>query len=126
MSASATRDATKFVAIDILADFIFFPVWWYTAGFVRALLMAGSWFRDTLRMFGLGIWIKNIFVPMFAQYDIWGRVISFIVRLANIIGRALALLIVALIILALLLVYLALPLLLAWLIVTKLFAVMSA
>jgi len=39
------------------------------------------------RELGLTIWIKNIFRPMFGQYDWQGRIISFFVRVFQIIVR---------------------------------------
>jgi len=37
------------------------------------------------------IWVKNIFIPMYGQYNAIGRFISFFVRLFQIISRSLIL-----------------------------------
>ena len=50
--------------------------------------VAGTW-----RSLGLPLWIKNLFTPMFQQYDVMGRLISFFMRLVQIIGRIIAFLI---------------------------------
>ena len=40
-----------------------------------------------LQELGLPVWIKNLFKPMFGQQDWQGRIISFFMRLAQIIIR---------------------------------------
>lgn len=82
--------SVKFIARDIVLDILYWPIWWYTSGLKKA---AGR-FSDTLVQandeLALSIWIKNIFKPMFQQNDVWGRVISFFMRLAQIIFRSIA------------------------------------
>ena len=107
----------RFVAIDLVADFVLFPLWWYTAGLARAIRMAGRWFDQTRQMMAVGLWAKNLFVPMFAQYDIWGRLISFLVRLFMVIVRSIGLVLITLVIGAALLAYAAFPVFLTVLIV---------
>ncbi len=72
-------------------DFIYFPVWWYTGG----LRYAGSryfvWLKAGNRALAPALWLKNLFVPMFGQTDWQGKIISFFMRLAQILARALAL-----------------------------------
>lgn len=68
-------------------EFLTTPVWWYTKGLVVAATGLANEARDTWVRFGLSIWIKNLFVPMFGQRDVVGRIISFFMRLAQIIGR---------------------------------------
>jgi len=126
MAVSVARDTTRFVAIELIADFVLFPVWWYTAGFVRALRSANSWLLVARRNLGVGVWAKNIFTPMFAQYDFWGRFVSFLVRIANVVFRSFALAVAAVIVLAGIVAYLAFPLLVVWLVVGKTIAVFSA
>lgn len=46
--------------------------------------------REQWETFAVGLWIKNILVPMYGQGDFWGRIVSFGMRLANIVGRILA------------------------------------
>lgn len=79
------------IAIDFCLHLIYFPVWWYTGGMKRAFL--GTW--NLLRMVNSylapGLWLKNIFVPMFGQRDWQGRLVSFFMRLVNVIFRFLGL-----------------------------------
>jgi len=74
-----------------LVDFFYFPFWWYGEGLISFLRGLGRFLRDRESMLGLSVWLKNIFVPMYGQRDIGGRIISFIMRLIQVIFRSLAL-----------------------------------
>ncbi|MFH0779765.1 MAG: hypothetical protein V1928_02795 [Parcubacteria group bacterium] len=79
--------SVKFVLKETVADIVRFPVWWYAAGTKKAFKkMVGS-IASGDRTLGLSIWVKNIFTPMFGQYDWQGRIISFFMRLFQIIVR---------------------------------------
>lgn len=73
--------------IDTASAVLAWPLWWYSAGFVAML----KWFSVNVtyytRLSAVDIWVKNIFTPMFGQYDWQSRMISFIVRVGNIIAR---------------------------------------
>lgn len=64
------------------------PIWWYTAGFAHIL----AWFRRSAVAYWqrlcVGLWARNLLVPMYSQYDWWGRIISFLIRLAQVIARS--------------------------------------
>lgn len=82
--------ALKFIAADLIGDFGYFPVWWETHGVARQAKKSlarvrGSWIR-----LGLGVWLKNLFVPMYGQYDLSGRLVSFFMRFFQIILRSIA------------------------------------
>lgn len=77
--------------IEAIGDIIYFPVWWYSRGLILAVQWSLNLFKSGNAILGPGLWLKNIFVPMFGQYDWRGRIISFFMRLANVIGRGLAL-----------------------------------
>jgi len=76
---------------EAFIDAIYFPFWWYTAGAKHAFLWCLSLLQSGNDNFAPGLWLKNIFVPMFGQYDIQGRIISFLMRLAQVVGRTFAL-----------------------------------
>ena len=76
------------LALDFLLDLVYFPVWWYSAGAKKALLFCFHRLQDANAYLAPGLWFKNVFVPMFGQYDWQGRIVSFIVRLANVIMRS--------------------------------------
>lgn len=95
-----------------LADVLMFPVWWYTDGLLRAGRSAWNFFTGTAQSLMIDVWLKNIFVPMFGRYDWQSRLISFVVRVAQVIARSVALLACAVFLLAAMVIYLVLPVLL--------------
>lgn len=99
---------------DAILDVFYFPIWWYTGGAKYAFLSVWQMIKFGNINLAPGLWLKNIFVPMYGQFDIQGRIISFILRLVQIIARTFALavwLIVCLFIFAL---WLVLPLVVLW------------
>jgi hypothetical protein len=58
-----------------------------------------------------------MFVPMFGQYDFQGRIVSFLVRIANIFFRTIMLFVWFIFVLILFLIWLALPIFLAFIII---------
>lgn len=70
---------------------LFFPVWWYSRGLVAVLRFAGGSLRNQYESLGLGVWLKNLLVPMYGINDLPGRIISFFIRLFMIIVRAIGL-----------------------------------
>ena len=95
--------------LESILDIFYFPVWWYTKGAVHAL----RWCYNLLKLgnenLAPGLWLANLFVPMYGQYDFQGRLVSFLMRLVQIIARAFALLVWLGVCLAFLAVWLALP-----------------
>ena len=90
MAQNAAGIATKYFFVDFLGGIILFPVWWYT----RGLAMMTKWFLGSVKTgsqwFGLSVWVKNLFVPMYGETTIQGRLISFFMRLVVIIGKSIA------------------------------------
>lgn len=78
---------------DTIADFLYFPVWWYTRGFLRQIKGAGGSIIVRQDALAIDIWIKNIMKPMYGQYDIVGRLISFFMRLFQIFARTIMLIV---------------------------------
>lgn len=73
--------------LGVFIEVITTPIWWYSGGVTWIIRSLTRSVVDTANGAGLGLWIRNMFVPMYGQYDIWGRIISFMVRVGNIIGR---------------------------------------
>lgn len=57
-----------------------------------------------------GLWLKNIFVPMYGQTDWQGRIMSFFMRFVNVVGRGIGLAIYSVVIILLFFLWLAFPL----------------
>lgn len=85
---SATLPIVSRLSLGLLFEVVYAPVWWYTSGLLWIIRQVGNSIRDTADSASLGLWVKNLFVPMYGQYDVWGRIVSFIIRFANIIGRS--------------------------------------
>jgi len=77
------------VLANVFLDIIFFPFWWYSFGLIKTIKKLGIFLADREKSLALFIWVKNIFIPMYGQRDITGILISFFVRLSQIIFRAL-------------------------------------
>ncbi|OGY47192.1 MAG: hypothetical protein A3J62_04085 [Candidatus Buchananbacteria bacterium RIFCSPHIGHO2_02_FULL_38_8] len=99
----------KFVFIDIIGDVLYWPLWWYSKGLGKTGLFCLNEIKDEAERLGIEIWVKNIFTPMFGQYDWEGRLISFFARLIQIIIRSIILLIWAVLMLAVFLIWILLP-----------------
>lgn len=93
----------------VIWDFLYFPIWWYSAGFLKTLRGVGHFYQNQEASLAFHIWLKNIFVPMYGQHDIAGRLISFFIRVVQIIYRGLAMLIVLMLGLIFIAFYLSLP-----------------
>ncbi|HEU0050958.1 MAG TPA: hypothetical protein VFQ60_02785 [Patescibacteria group bacterium] len=112
--SSKAGSVIRFFLLDLLGSVLHFPFWWYTDGFQIVL----QWIKRSLifrwKSFSLTIWIKNLFVPMYGQYDLVGRLVSIFMRIVVLIGRLIFLFVEALLYTVLALLWLlALPLLIA-------------
>ena len=97
------------VIVEIAEDVLYFPLWWYSKGFWQALVGVQNFLSDRLKSLGLAVWLKNLFVPMFGQHDFAGRLISFFMRLVQIIFRSLVFVLLAILSLTFLLLWLLAP-----------------
>ena len=80
----------RLVLTELFGGIVSLPAWWYT----RGLSIMTAWFRrfvrDASERFSLGVWVKNLFVPMYGDTEWSGRLISFGVRFAMIFVRGAA------------------------------------
>lgn len=97
------------IALNILRDILFFPIWWYSFGLYKFLLKLKEFLTIRQKSLALFVWMKNIFVPMYGQYNIAGRIISFFMRLVQIIFRGLIMIFWLLFSLILLLIWIIIP-----------------
>ncbi len=111
---------TKLIA-QFFVDLVYFPVWWYSLGTKRAFLACTGLIGDANGNLAPGLWLKNIFVPMFGQTDWQGRITSFFMRLVNVIGRGFGLLIWTTVVWILFVVWITLPAFIVFQIASSLF-----
>lgn len=109
MAQNAAVLSARYFFVDLLGGIVFFPVWWYSRGLVRVAESAIGAARNEARSLAIGVWIKNLFVPMYNARDISGRLISFFMRVVQIVGRTIVLTVYLFILLSLFLLYLLLP-----------------
>ncbi len=79
------------ILFDAITDIFYFPFWWYTGGVLHSLKWCGKFFLEGNQSLAPGLWLKNLFVPMYGQYDWQGRIISVVMRFVQFCVRAVAL-----------------------------------
>ncbi len=78
--------------VDFVFEFIFdlikFPWWWYSGGL--KIVAAKCWrnFSATRARVSLGIFLRYLFKPMYQDYTLQGRLISFFMRLVLLIFKS--------------------------------------
>jgi hypothetical protein len=77
---------------ELVLDVLYFPVWWYSRGLFNLAVGLKNFLVNKQKALALLVWLKNIFRPMYAQYDWQGMLISFFMRLVQIIFRSLIML----------------------------------
>ena len=92
MAQSAPSLAIRYFFVDLIGGVVGFPIWWYTHGLFTMAKWAGGSVRSASQYLGLGVWIKNLFVPMYGETAIAGRLISFAVRLFMIVIKGIGVL----------------------------------
>lgn len=73
--------------VDVLLDILTWPVWWCTQGLWTVLKWVGRGIANEWFDFGLGPWLKSMFTPMYADYSLAGRAISFVARIIILVFR---------------------------------------
>ncbi|HTW96662.1 MAG TPA: hypothetical protein VMD74_03355 [Candidatus Methylomirabilis sp.] len=86
MAKTSGATVTGIIA-GIAKDIIFFPFWWYSIGLFRLIIWLKNFIIDREKSLAFLVWLKNLFVPMYGLRDWQGRIISFFVRLVQIIIR---------------------------------------
>ena len=120
----AARSAGKAVFGDVVGGLVYAPVFWYTRGLSDAAqyclrLIVRRWYA-----LGVGVWIANLFVPMFGQHDMAGVLISFFMRLVQIFARGLVMILWTLLVIILFIAYLVVPVLVAYELLRQLIGVL--
>ncbi|OIO18773.1 MAG: hypothetical protein CO029_03620 [Candidatus Magasanikbacteria bacterium CG_4_9_14_0_2_um_filter_41_10] len=79
------------IAFQLVLDMLYFPLWWYSGGLRRIIIGLFHMLQDANASLAPGLWLRHIFTPMYGQTDFQGRLMSFFMRVVNIIGRLFAL-----------------------------------
>lgn len=97
--------ALEYFFVDLVGGVLHWPIWWYSRGLAFVVKKSFDWVKGYARSISLSVWIKNLFVPMFGMYDWQSRIISFFMRVFQIIARTIALCIASILICLFLIVY---------------------
>jgi hypothetical protein len=109
------------IALNLVRDVVYFPVWWYSRGLNQLLQKLKDFLINKEKSLAFFVWIKNIFRPMYSQYDWPGVIISFFVRFFQIIFRGIIMLFWLFFSLAVLVFWLFLPILVIYKIIFQIF-----
>lgn len=123
MKDTLLANTIRFIGKDFLGDFLAFPLWWYSKGTVKIIQFIMEKTSQRAYTLSLRIWIKNLFVPMYGQYDIAGRIISFILRIFVLMYRLILFIIWFIVLLCLLGIWLFGPIAVLYYIIYQLFGV---
>lgn len=108
------------ILVEIVRDILLFPMWWYGRGLLLVFKKMLAFLENRQKSLALLVWIKNIGKPMYGQQDWQGKLISFFIRLVQIIFRSIIMLFYCFIALAIFCFWLALPFLVSFEIIYQL------
>lgn len=106
--------------LNLAKDFFLFPIWWYYFGFKKFLIQTKTFLSNRQKSWAFFVWLRNLFVPMYGQYDLSGRIISFFVRLFQVLVRGVIMIFWTIFSLFLILLWLFLPIYIVYQIIFQL------
>ena len=99
----------KFVTFNVVGDFLYFPIWWYSIGLQARFNFLVKQTQAANRRSALLLWLKNMLVPMYGYYDFTSRIISLVMRLVLLVFKMAVFLIWFIFHLIIFLIYFLLP-----------------
>lgn len=112
--------------IELVLDIFYFPIWWYSEGARKALFFCVSIIKSVNGMLSPGLWLKNIFVPMFGQSDFQGRLVSIFIRFLNVIFRTIGLLIWVMLVVVIFFVWILFPMFILYFLVDSIISLLQS
>ena len=124
MSDNILVTTIKYIAIEIIWDIIYFPIWWYSKGLVKVstFCLKSASFHIHRRL-ALGIWLRNMFKPMYGDYTREGRIICFFMRAVVLVYKLIATLLWLICLFVLFIIWIVLPMLIIYYILYQVFSV---
>jgi hypothetical protein len=107
------------ITLPPLLQFLLWPLWWYSHGLVWLLGKLSHFLANQAQKLNILVWAKNLFVPMFGEYDNVSRFISFFARFFTIIFKTIGLLFCLIFALIIFAVWLILPPLIIYLFIKQ-------
>ncbi|MDD5749287.1 MAG: hypothetical protein PHO91_00670 [Patescibacteria group bacterium] len=114
MTQNIIIQALKSLILDLVAEILYFPLWWYGAGLKQTIVSVFRYIKRTARDLALPLLFKSMFKPMFGQYDREGRIISFFMRIVITFSKLIVFFIASLLYLITIVLWVALPPLVVW------------
>jgi hypothetical protein len=122
MSDNIILATIKYIAIEIVWDVVYFPIWWYTKGLARvARYCLDSATTQIKHRLALGVWISSIAKPMYGDYTIEGRIISGMMRLVVLVWKLILMFLWLIVLFVLFFAWIILPILVIYYILYQLF-----
>ncbi len=72
---------------EFFSSIVRFPFWWYTKGLAIVLGKTVRSLKTASDFFGFGVWVRNLFTPMYGDDSAAGRLVSFLVRSAMVVMK---------------------------------------
>lgn len=113
-TASVVWSSVGYISRELIGDFLSWPLWWYSTGLVRLVRRRLQALVAYEASVGLTVWIINWTRPMFAQYDLAGKIISFGMRTILIGLKTLQVMLYGILQVLLIIGWLAVPLVAGW------------
>ena len=107
----------KYVFVDLIGDFLYWPIWWYTQGLWHMARFSYMQLEKMWYAQALGIWFKSMFTPMFGDRSILGRAISFGVRIVVLVWKSIWFILWSVLVAALFLVWILAPVAIVYMVV---------
>ena len=98
----------------ITSELLSAPIWWYSRGLQLSFRRLLDRLTYANRYLGVTVWASNLFVPMYGQWDVAGRVISFFVRIVQTVVRGAVFILWAVVATTLFALYFISPLVVLW------------
>lgn len=115
----AALSLAKYIFGEVLGDLVYAPVWWYSRGLIWFLGRLRDRVVGFERTLGLGFWIRTLGKPMYGQYDIAGKIISFLMRIVVLIFRVVVFMFYCVWLIILLALWILVPPLVIWQMVSQ-------
>ncbi|OIO46259.1 MAG: hypothetical protein AUJ28_02840 [Parcubacteria group bacterium CG1_02_37_51] len=101
--------AIRYLLFDLVKEILYFPIWWYSRGLIKATIFCGRQIKSGNERFAITILFRYWFKPMYGQQDWQGKIISFFIRTIHLAWRLLLMAIWLIIVLLIFIIYLVLP-----------------
>jgi hypothetical protein len=106
---TVSQSIPRFLMLEVVGDFLYWPIWWYTRGLQLTSLYIIASLRRWESSLGVRLMFVHLFQPMYGQNDREGRIISFFMRLILLIVRLIGFILISLGWLCLWLLWIAVP-----------------